>query len=164
MRDDEQALSVTSEGVDLPLAIGLDPAGETDHSASVKVMDRLHKRLRERAAGLDIDLFIAGAGHDSLAEHPFHRSWSVRPVIPLANKAPATHPSRGEVKLSDRGVPMCEEDIEMAPWGSAGRGDAQRRLFLCAVGAGRRKCCPDAPGGDPKWSSRPDLKRDPRCG
>lgn len=154
-------VSVTSEGRDLPLAIHLDPANETDHTASVKTMDRLHKRLRDHASGWSIDLFIADAGHDSLAEHQFHRSWSVRPVIPLAKKAPATHPSRGEVKLSDRGVPVCQAGIEMASWGSAGHGSARRPLFLCPVGAGKIAQCPLAPAAEPTWSCRPDLKRGP---
>lgn len=154
-------VSVTSEGRDLPLALGLAPANTTDHTASVEVMDRLHKRFRDHAPGFDIDLFIADAGHDSLAEHRFHRSWGVRPVIPLARPAPATHPSRGEVSLSERGVPMCAANIEMAPWGSAGHGDARRRLFLCPVGAGRLSACPNAPEDDPTWSCRRDLKRGP---
>jgi hypothetical protein len=154
-------VSVTSEGRDLPLTIELHPANESDHTASVKAMDRLHKRLRSHAQSFCIDIFVADAGHDSLAEHRFHRSWSVRPVIPLANKAPATHPSRGEVQLSERGVPMCEAKLEMSPWGSAGHGDARRPLFLCPVGAGKLARCPLAPEAEPEWSCRPELKRGP---
>ncbi len=154
-------VSVTSEGRDLPLTIELNPANTSDHTASVKAMDRLHKRLRSHAQSFCIDIFVADAGHDSLAEHRFHRSWSVRPVIPLANKAPATHPSRGEVQLSERGVPMCEAKLEMSPWGSAGHGDARRPLFLCPVGAGKLARCPLAPEAEPEWSCRPELKRGP---
>jgi len=154
-------VSVTSEGRDLPLTIELNPANESDHTASVKAMDRLHKRLRSHAPSFGIDIFIADAGHDSLAEHRFHQSWSVRPVIPLANKAPASHPSRGEVSLSERGVPLCQAGIEMVPWGSAGRGSRRRPLFLCPVGAKKRARCPLAPAEEPEWSCRPDLKRGP---
>ncbi|HHO58281.1 MAG TPA: hypothetical protein ENJ85_03815 [Oceanithermus profundus] len=154
-------VSVTSEGRDLPLTIELNPANESDHTASVKAMDRLHKRLRSHEQPLRIDIFVADAGHDSLAEHRFHQSWSVRPVIPLANKAPATHPSRGDVSLSERGVPLCQAGIEMAPWGSAGHGATRRPLFLCPVGARKLARCPLAPDGEAGWSCRPELKRGP---
>ncbi len=67
-------------------------------------------------------------------------------VIPLSQSAPASHPSRGEVKLSKRGIPLCGAGVEMASWGSAGEGRSTTDLHLPASGE-EALGVPAGPGG-----------------
>ena len=80
-------------------------------------------------------------------------------MIPLANPAPATHPSRAEVSLSERGIPQCKAGIEMASWGSNGK--QKHRIFLCPLRAKKIARCPLAPEAEPTWHCRPELKFGP---
>lgn len=143
-------------GHDLPLAIRLDPANTTDHTASVATLDRLFKVLP--SMGLTIHHFIADAGHDGEANYRYCLDHGVRPVIPLRGEAPAVHPDLPEVSLSPRGVPTCQAGKEMTPRGSA---EANRPIFMCPVAAGKLERCPLAPDDQPDWSCKPGLKCGP---
>lgn len=143
-------------GHDLPLAIRLDPANTSDHTASVLTLERLFKALP--AMGLSIHDFIADSGHDGEANYRYCLDHGVRPVIPLRGAAPAIHPDLPEVTLSPRGVPTCQAHVEMFPRGTA---EANRPIFMCPVKAGKRDRCPLAPDGQPDWVCRPDVKWGP---
>lgn len=151
-------ISCSTSGHDLPLALRLDPGNTSDYTASLHAFTRLRKDLRARSLPWTLDTFIADAGHDA---EPIHRhlvEHGVKPIIPLKAKARATHPTRPDLLLSGRGVPLCKAGVEMAHWGSAGKG---RTAFICPIRAGKLARCPLAPEGQPDWHCRPDLKWGP---
>lgn len=143
-------------GHDLPLAIRLDPANTTDHTASVLTLDRLFKALP--SMGLSIQHFIADAGHDGEANYRYCLDHGASPVIPLRGSAPAIHPELSDVSLSPRGVPTCQAGVEMTPRGTA---EANRPIFMCPVKAGKRDRCPLAPDDQPDWVCKPGVKWGP---
>jgi len=151
-------ISASGEGHDLPLAIGLEPGNGSDFTASLRVYDRFIKNLTDRTDGWRIATYIADAGHDAEPIYRYLIDRGATPVIPLKADAPATHPRRPDLRLSKRGVPLCEAGVEMASWGSAGK---DRSVFICPVRAGRRKRCPLAPEGQDDWRCRPDLRWGP---
>lgn len=151
-------ISTSVAGHDLPLAIRLDPANETDFTASIRTLDRLCKGLNGLAGTLGLRFFIADAGHDGEANYRFCLERGLTPVIPLKSAAPVTHPSRPSLTLSPRGVPTCQAGVEMTPWGTAG---GNRNAFLCPVKAGRLERCPLAPLEQPDWTCRPDQRWGP---
>lgn len=151
-------LSTSSGDHDLPLALRLDPANVTDFTASLECLDWLRKATRSRQLGWDIDIAIFDKGHDARPIYEWLIDSDMKPVIPLSKDAPAHHPSRIDIALSKRGVPMCEGNVEMAPWGSAGK---RRKVFACPVKARWIDQCPQAPQDDPQWVCRPDQKVGP---
>jgi len=150
--------SASIAGVDLPLSIRLDPANETDMTASLRDLDHLRRALRERGSDFSIAKWVADAGHDAEAIYGYCIDRGIIPIIPLAKEAPAQHPQRGDVRLSKRGVPLCQGNSEMAYWGSGGKGTT---LFICPKKANKCERCPIAPDDDPNWVCKPDLKWGP---
>jgi hypothetical protein len=151
-------LSVSTEGHDLPVAIGLEPGNGSDFTASLRVYDRLVKNLAEKTDGWHIGIYIADAGHDAEPIYRYVMDHGAVPIIPLKGQAPATHPHRPDLRLSKRGVPLCKAGVEMKPWGSAGR---DRANFICPVRGGLLGRCPLAPRGEEDWHCRPDLSWGP---
>lgn len=148
--------SVSVAGHDLPLAIRLDPGNTTDYTASLLTLDRLRKALAP--LGMGIRHFIADAGHDGEANYRYCVEAGILPLIPLRGEAPATHPERPDLRLSKRGVPTCQANVEMVPNGSAGE---HRKIFMCPVKAGKLKRCPLAPPEQPDWLCQPETKHGP---
>lgn len=151
-------ISASAGGHDLPLAIHLAPGNASDYTQSLLTLDRLYKSLGTLAESVRIAHFIADRGHDAEPIYRYCLGHGTIPVIPLRGEAPATHPARPDLKLSPRGVPTCQADVEMAPWGSAG---AHRKVFICPVKAGTLERCPLAPPEQPDWVCRPDQKWGP---
>jgi len=151
-------VDVGSEGHDMPLCIGLFPGNTTDYTASIDVEERLFKQLRDRTDGWQIVVHIADTGEDSAANHTYNRERGIRPVIAIGGSIPAVHPSRPEVNLSKRGIPLCEAGVEMASHGTGGSGRPQ---FCCPVKSGKLERCPLAPGDDPDWVCRPGTLLSP---
>ena len=143
---------------DLPLAIDLNTANVPDVVAGPLIFERLFKTLRKTLPGAAIDIAVLDAGFDAEPIHAWFVEKNVKPVIPLKTEAPAQHPTRPDVVLSPRGVPLCEAGVEMAPAGSAGPGT---KMFTCALQVDRIDRCPLAPQGAEDWHCRPDLKTGP---
>ncbi len=152
-------ISTSTSGHDLPLVIQIDPGNASDFTASAEAYELLRKQLSEHLGRpWSAFVFIGDAGHDA---EPLYAYWvrhDTKTVIPLKTDARATHPLRPDVKLSKRGVPLCQAGCEMAHWGSAGPG---RVNFLCPVRANKLECCPLAPEDQPDWHCRPELKYGP---
>jgi hypothetical protein len=148
-------LSTSTAGHDLPLHVEVGPGNETDFTLGVKTLDRARKLLAE--VGSNVDLFIADAGHDAEPVYQLCLHHDIKPVIPLAQEAPAELADRG-LRLSPRGVPLCQGGAEMASNGSAG---AKRQVFICPVKSGKLRTCPLAPADESDWVCRPDLKWGP---
>lgn len=142
-------VGVYTDGVDLPLHVRLDPANETDHTASMKALSWLSKAFRDDYCGFAGAVFIGDAGHDGMPVYRFCQDWSLSTVIPLSRAAPASHPSRGEVKFSERGVPLCAANVEMASFGTSGKD--RHPLFICPLRANKLARCPQAPSGQEDW-------------
>ena len=151
-------IDVGSEGHDMPLGIGIFPGNTSDHTASIAVEERLYKQMRDRTDGWKIKVHIADTGEDSAANHTYNRERGIRPVIAIGGSIPAAHPSRPLVKLSRRGIPLCEAGIEMSSHGTGGR---DRPQFCCPVKAGKLEHCPSAPDDDPGWVCRPGTRLSP---
>lgn len=151
-------VSVSTGGHDLPLALRLDAGNASDYTASLLTLDRLGKDLGKSTSGMLIRHFVADAGHDGEANYRYCLDHGMIPVIPLRGEAPAIHPTRPDVTLSKRGVPTCQANVEMAPWGSAGE---HRKIFLCPVKAGKLKQCPLALPEQPDWVCEPAKKWGP---
>lgn len=150
-------ISVTSQGRDLPIMLRLDPGNQSDHVAGILTLERVCKTLRDQTEGWRVDCFIADMGHDGSATYELCGDHGIRPVIPL-NGAPARHPRRDDLKLSDRAVPLCKASVEMAAWGSGGPG---KPAFICPVKAGKIPACPIAPASEPDWRCQPDTRYGP---
>jgi hypothetical protein len=112
-------LTVSSQGFDLPLSLSLSSGNETDHTAGPRAWDRWLKTMSAHCPRWTVAVAIEDAGHDSLANHTFFGERGIKPVIPLAHAAPRVHPSRPDLLLSNRGVPLCEAGLEMSPKGSS---------------------------------------------
>jgi hypothetical protein len=152
-------LTVSSQGFDLPLSLSLSSGNETDHTAGPRAWDRWLKTMREHCPSWTVAVAVEDAGHDSLANHTFFGERGIKPVIPLAHAAPRVHPTRPDLVLSDRGVPLCEAGLEMTAKGSARPGCP---IFLCPVKAGKRAMCPKTPpGAADSWYCDPDTKFGP---
>jgi hypothetical protein len=151
-------ISTSVGGHDLPLGIDLAPGNVSDFVLSLTTAERTAKLMAALAPHMHTARFIADAGHDGEAIHRYFRSRGIAPVIPLKADAPAGHPSRPDIRLSPRGVPICTAGTEMAPWGTAGH---DRLVFLCPVRAGKLDRCPLAPPDQPEWRCRPDLQCGP---
>ena len=145
-------------GHDLPLFISLDAANVPENGMALRALDSLNKLYSEQTQGWHLGTVILDAGHDNQATHRYLIAHGATPVIPLSCSAPALHPTRPEVKLSPKGIPLCEGDAEMAAWGSAGEG---RPLFICPVKAGKLARCPMAPKGSSDWACHPEMKYGP---
>lgn len=148
-------------GHDLPLYVRLDPASTSEHERAAHAREGLVKLLRDDATGLRIKAIVQDCGHDSLADHLHIRSFGIRPVIPLRGADEperVVHPKRPELSLSRNGIPLCQANVEMSPWGSAGK---DRPQFACPVKAGRLPRCPLAPETEPNWVCQPETKHGP---
>lgn len=143
---------------DLPLAVDLNPAHVPDVVAGPRVFERLLKLMPRTMPSAVIEAAVFDAGFDAEPLHGWLIEHRINPVIPLKRDAPAQHPTREEVTLSRRGVPMCEAHVEMAPAGSGGPGT---RMFTCPLRAGKISRCPLAPPDVVDWHCRPDLKAGP---
>jgi hypothetical protein len=152
-------ISIIGEKHDLPLAIALGPGNASDFQQGPFTQDRLYKRLRHHTDGWRLGTYIADAGHDAEPFYRFLLERGAAPVIPLKAPAPAVHPARPDLRLSERGVPACKAGVEMVPWGSAG---PDRSLFMCPKVAGRIARCPLAPPeAAADWRCRPELTYGP---
>lgn len=145
--------SVSTAGHDLPLALRLDPGNASDFVAGPRSFEHLQKALRSHDIPITIKTAVVDSGHDGQEVYRYFHEHDVDPVIPLKAAAPGSHPARPDLSLSPRGVPLCQANIEMAPWGSAG---PDRRVFVCPVKADKLLRCPLAPDEDPDWLCRPD--------
>jgi hypothetical protein len=151
-------LSVSTQGHDLPLALRLDPGSTSDFTAVLHTSEHLRKTLARLGHRWKMDAVLLDAGHDGEAIYRYFWDQGIKPLIPLKTDAPATHPSRPDLSLSRRGIPLCEAGVEMASWGSAG---PDRRQFICPVLAKKLKRCPLAPEGEPGWRCKPHLSWGP---
>ena len=156
-------LAVGSEGHDLPLGLELFPAHFTDYHASIKVTERLHKHIRDHTDDWHMAVHVADSGEDGAANHAYLRSRGIRPVIATGGNLPAVHPDRPELKLSKRGIPMCQAEVEMKSWGRGGPGrrSAGPPQFVCPVKGGKLDRCPLAPDDDPHWVCQPGTRFGP---
>lgn len=71
---------------------------------------------------------------------------------------PASCPGRPDLKLSERGVPLCQANVEMA---LRSRSQDGKLVFFCPVRAGKCEACPLAPNGDPHYRCEPDQNWGP---
>lgn len=99
-------LTTSVNGHDLPLAITIEPANNTDYTMSVKTIDRFLKSNTE----ININACSLDAGHDSIANHEYLVKKNILPVIPLKTGIKFESPDK---KLSERGTPLCPANIEM---------------------------------------------------
>lgn len=150
--------SLIGGGHDLPLAIDIDTGNTSDAVAGPLVTEILVKTLANTLPEAAVKIGVFDAGHDAEAFHVYLGTLGIDPVIPVKIAVSPRHPTRPELTLSQRGVPLCPANIEMAPAGSAGVGT---KAFTCALRAGRVRVCPLAPDGDTTWHCRPDLKAGP---
>ncbi|MCB9762269.1 MAG: hypothetical protein H6739_20890 [Alphaproteobacteria bacterium] len=146
------------DGHDLPLLVRLDPADHSEHRACALAIEQLGKLLRDERHRFGLSVFIADAGHDARANHAHAMDWGMRPVIPLRSDVPAVHPTRPDIALSPRAIPLCQAGAEMAAWGTGG---PNQSVFLCPVKANKLERCPLAPDGEPDWRCQPETKWGP---
>jgi hypothetical protein len=99
-------LTVSRQGVDLPLSLSLSSGNENDQTAGIRAWDRWPKTMRQDCPGWAVAVAIEDAGHDSLANHTFFGEHGIKPVIPLAQPAPRVPSVRPDLLLSERGVPQ----------------------------------------------------------
>jgi len=127
----------------------VDPGNETDFTASLRCLNWLRKTTRSRGLDWTIDVAIHDAGHDARPFYQWLLDHDTIPMIPLSKDAPAHHPWRLDLALSKRSVPMCQDGVEMTPWGSAGSGRTVFiRLHLIAFSQHARAWVADQDSGE----------------
>lgn len=149
-------LLTVSQERELPLFDSIAAAHESDYQTEPVAVERLNKRVH--AHGGRISHVIWDKGADGRANHEHLRSLGILPIIAMRETAPSTHPTRPDVALSKRGIPLCEAGVEMAAWGTAG---PARPSFVCPVKAGKRAHCPLAPADEPAWRCDPTTRLGP---
>lgn len=150
--------SCVASGHDLPLAIDLDSGNTSDAVAGPLATELLVKLMARTLPEAHVKIGVFDAGHDAEAFHVYLGTLGIDPVIPVKSAVSPRHPTRPDLTLSQRGVPLCAANIEMAPAGSAGAGT---KAFTCPLRVGRISVCPIAPDRDTAWHCRPDLKAGP---
>lgn len=143
---------------DLPLAIELNTANVPDVVSGPLLVEHLTKAMRITLPSAIIKVAVFDAGFDAEPIHAYLIGQGIDPVIPLKTEASPHHPTREDLVLSPRGIPMCAGNVEMAPAGSAGAGT---KMFTCPLRVGRLANCPMCPAGKTDWHCRPDLKAGP---
>lgn len=136
---------------DLPLALRLDPGSTSDFVAVLKTIEHLRKTFRETGVA-KLSAVMLDAGHDGEEIYRFLIDHDMVPVIPLKQSAPAYHPTRKDLALSRRGVPLCEGGAELVAWARKGK---EGVVYVCPVKAGELDVCPQAPEGYPEYRCRP---------
>lgn len=149
-------LSTSVNGHDFPLSLTIAPANHSDMTEGVRTIDRFRRILRDETEGWKMNLATLDRGHDARPIYEYLRGYEITPVIPT-RVVPGVVPYRPEVKLSKRGIPLCEAGCEMGAWGTAGK---DRMNFICPLKTGLKRC-PLAPESEPDWRCRPDLKHGP---
>lgn len=149
-------LLVVSKDVELPLYDGINAANVSDFQAEPTAVERLSKTVA--SYGGSIAHVILDKGTDGRANHEHLRGLGILPIIAIRHNAPATHPTRPDVQLSPRAIPLCQAGVEMVAWGTAGHG---RPSFVCPVKAGKLATCPLAPKEEPHWRCDPKTKLGP---
>jgi len=142
---------VSVQGHDLPLALRLDPASTSDFVAAPKTLEHLRKLLRDQS-DMKLGAAIFDAGHDGKPLYKFVMRHDMTPVIPLSVPAPAHHPTRAEIQLSRRGVPLCPAGVELVRRGTNRKGG---QIFACPVKARQLGRCPQAPEDSVGYSCAP---------
>ena len=148
--------TVSTAGHDLPITVAIAAANVSDMALGPHTLDRGRRTLRDHA-DWTIDIVTLDAGHDAQVIHEWCYELGFRVVMPLARDAPATVPTRPDLRLSTKGIPLCDAGVEMGAWGSAGAGRAN---YICPLKTGL-ECCPLAPEDQPDWRCRPELKHGP---
>lgn len=151
-------ISCGTSGHDLPLALDLGVGNTSDVVAGPLAIELLVKTMAKSMPEAVVKIGVFDAGHDAEPFHVYLGSLGIDPVIPVKMAVSPHHPTRPDLTLSARGIPMCQANVEMAPAGSAGSGT---KCFTCPLRVGRIDSCPIAPSGDPAWHCRPDLKAGP---
>jgi hypothetical protein len=147
---------LVNKEVELPLFDSLDAANVSDFFSSPAAFERLSKTVATYDGSLSHAVLDKGC--DGRANHEHLRGLGILPVIAIRDNAPANHPTRPEVALSQRGIPVCEAGVEMASWGTAGK---ERPSFVCPVKAGKLATCPRAPVEEPSWRCDPTTRLGP---
>jgi hypothetical protein len=147
---------LVNKEVELPLFDSLDAANVSDFFSSPAAFERLSKTVATYDGSLSHAVLDKGC--DGRANHEHLRGLGILPVIAIRDNAPANHPTRPEVALSQRGIPVCEAGVEMASWGTAGK---ERPSFVCPVKAGKLATCPRAPVQEPSWRCDPTTRLGP---
>jgi hypothetical protein len=149
-------LLVVSKKGALPLFDSIDAANQSDYRTEPVAVERLNKTVA--SYGGSVSHVIWDKGADGRANHEHLRGLGILPVIAMRETAPSTHPTRPDVALSKRGIPLCQAGVEMASWGTAG---PARPSFVCPVKAGKLAQCPLAPAEEPGWRCDPTTRLGP---
>lgn len=149
-------LLIVSKDVELPVFDSIAPANTSDFHAEPVAVERLHKTLL--SCGGSIAHVILDKGCDGRANHEHLRGLGILPIIAIRHNSPTTHPTRPDLPLSPRAIPLCQAGVEMAAWGTAG---PERPSFVCPVKAGKLAVCPIAPPTEPDWRCDPKTKLGP---
>jgi hypothetical protein len=72
----------------------------------------LIKALREHNIPFHIPAAILDAGHDAMGNYFYFKQMNILPLIPLNNRG-AKDSYKNDVKLSQRGIPLCKANKEM---------------------------------------------------
>lgn len=147
---------VVSKDVELPVFDSIHPGNVSDFHAAPPAFERLSKTVHAYDGSLNHAILDKGC--DGRANHQHLRDLGILPIIAIRNNAPPVHPSRPDVALSKRGIPLCAAGVEMAAWGTSGKA---RPSFVCPVKAKKMGVCPIAPAEEPGWLCEPKSRLGP---
>lgn len=117
-------------GHDLPVHIDIGPASESDHTLSVKSLDRFLKAAAENKLDLSISAAVYDSGHDGSGNYEYLLARKIDPVIVLNPRHGSPQISGNSQQINPEGIPICPAGLPMRRHTSTPN---HRIIFNCPV-------------------------------
>ncbi|MCI0528831.1 MAG: hypothetical protein L0Y56_15440, partial [Nitrospira sp.] len=120
-------LVTTQDGHDFPLLTHMAGGNESDHTLSLKTLDRFLKASSQHHLPVSISHFTADGHHDNSGFYDYLGAKLIIPVIPLNEHSKNSLIHLEGLRLTDQGVPLCPEGAEMRHHAL----NDQRHIYAC---------------------------------
>ncbi|QQS46613.1 MAG: transposase [Acidobacteriota bacterium] len=100
-------------GHDLPVHVDIGPASESDHTLSIKSLDRFLKASAENDLSISISAAVYDAGHDGGGNYEYLLAKQIDSVIALNPRHGSPQPSGNSQQVNPEGIPICPAGLLM---------------------------------------------------
>lgn len=128
-------LSASDSKYDLPLYPKLQPASRHD-SVSLVISS---VEFQQRFTLGKIDRMLLDAAHDAQAIYEMLASQGVEPIIDLNERTKKNSETKGDIKISPKGIPICPQGLHMKPNGYDN--SQERQKWRCSLACGTANSC-----------------------
>lgn len=115
---------------DLPVHVHLGQASESDHTLSLKSLDRFLKAAADNSLALTISAAVYDAGHDGGGNYEYLLAKRIDPAIALNPRHGSPQPSGNSQLINAAGIPICSAGLPMRRHSSTPN---HRIIFNCPV-------------------------------